>query len=277
VADGVACRVVGGFDESGNPDLQGCEPEEGAVAIPDPFLALDPYEPPVPRDPATNDVIYPAAITQEGGAPIPLEQGCPGSTTPARHETPDLCRFNSSYAGTTWRLYPGYYPGGLDFQAGTFYLEPGIYHIGGGGFNANGVGATIRSVSAGGTTLGGGVLIFNGHHEDNLEPDGDVTLNGGAAGVNLHPIEGTTWDGMVVYQDADICERVTLNGDSGTMEVRGTIYVPCGKVFVSGNGGNIVTDQIVADTFEMTGNIGTLKIEFDRDFLPSVRLAGLIE
>jgi Putative Flp pilus-assembly TadE/G-like len=276
VADGVACRVVGEFEQSGAHSEISCVPEEGAVAIPDPFLALDPYEPSIPRN-SSGDIVYPDPITPVGSTSLTVPTGCPGSTAPATHEAPGLCTFTASYAGTTWRLYPGYYPGGIDLKGGTFYLEPGIYHLAGGGFNANGTGVSVVTVEAGGTTWGGGVLLFNSQHEDGAAADGNITLNGSSSGVLLRPLQSGTWAGMVIYQQEGLCDRVTINGNGATIEVRGTIYVPCGKVLVNGNGGTIITDQVVADTFEMTGASGSVIVAFDREFLPGIRLAGLIE
>ena len=142
----------------------------------------------------------------------------------------------------------------------------------------NASGASLRSVDAGGTTLGGGVLIFNGRHP--TAAAGDVTLNGGSAGVNLMPMQSGTYSGMVIYQKGEpnpICQTVTLNGAASAMNVRGVIYVPCGLARFNGNGGSITTDQVVAQTFSLTGNGGSLRVMFDEDFLPSLRLAGLIE
>jgi hypothetical protein len=276
VADGVACGVSGEFRRAGSASSITCTPEDGAVAIPDPFLELNPYEPPIPRD-GSGTIVYPDPITAESTTTLLVPTGCPGSVTPATHDDPELCKFTSSYAGTSWRLHPGYYPGGLDLQAGTFYLEPGIYHLGGGGFNQNGTGASIMSVDAGGTTWGGGVLLFNASHEDGLEADGSITLNGSSSGALLRPLQTGTWSGMVVYQQEGLCDRVTINGNGATIEVRGTIYAPCAEVQANGNGGTIITDQVVADTFTMLGASGTVRIAFDREFLPGIRLAGLIE
>lgn len=274
VAEGVGCRVAGAFNQSGSAsNLDGCVPEEGAVVVPDPFLGLDPYEPPIPTD-GSGAIEYPTPPVDVSISGLDTPTGCPGSDTPATFDAPLLCRFTASYAGTTWRLYPGYYPGGLHLLAGTFYLEPGIYHMGGGGFQANGNGASVISVVAGTATPGGGVMIFNSNEPPT---EGDIRLTGGGSAVKLYPLESGTWAGIVVYQDADVCLDVILNGDSATMEVRGSIYVPCGTVSVSGNGGTIITDQIIADKFNMSGNIGTLNVAFDRDFLPAIRLAGLIE
>jgi hypothetical protein len=276
VADGVACRVVGGFAQKGvSSKLGDCKPEVGAVHVPDPFLGLEPYEP-SPTD-SSGQYLMPDPIEPLVAGTKGIPAGCPGSAKPATHEEPNICRFPNSndYKSTIWRMYPGYYPGGLHLLGGTFYLEPGIYFIGGGGFQANGQDATVMSVATGGTDFGGGVLIFNSTHP--TEKAGDVRLTGGNAGVRLLPLQTGTWSGMVIYQDVDVCLPVLLAGDASTMEVRGAIYVPCGTVTVLGNGGTIVTDQIVADKFMMSGNAGTLRVVFDGNNLPGVRLAGLIE
>ena len=274
-APDVACNVVGNFSAGGASDYN-CDVAEGppVVPIPDPFLGLDPYEPPIPTD-GSGAIAYPTPPVQEGGGAMDIPTGCPGSATPASEASPNLCRYTASYSGTTWRLYPGYYPGGLHLIGGSFYLEPGIYYVAGGGLLMNGGDASIMSVATGGTTVGGGILIYNGDHA--TEPDGDVQLTGGDSGVNLLPLGSGTYEGLVVYQDAQICLDVVLNGASSTMSVRGTIYVPCGNVSALGNGGTIITDQIVADTFSLSGNIGSLQVLYDDTYLPTVRLAGLIE
>jgi hypothetical protein len=271
VAPSVACNIVGGYQEGG-ASSNNCPINEGAVPIPDPFLGMIPYEPPIPAD-GSGTIIYPIPPVQVTGSPEDIPDGCPGSAAPATHASPDLCRFHVS--GTSWRLFPGYYPGGLHFQSGLFYLEPGIYYIGGGGLAMNATGASLRSVAPGGTTLGGGVLIYNGDHP--TEGEGDVTLNGGSAGVQLLPMQTGTYAGMAIYQDAAICETVTLNGSSSAMTVRGVIYVPCGLMRANGNGGTIVTDQIVSQTFQFNGAGGSLQVLFDDSFLPTLSLAGLIE
>ena len=264
VAPSVACNIVGGYSEGGSVS-NNCPVTEGVVAIPDPFLGMNPYEPPIPGAP--NPMI------QVSGPTRSIPNGCPGSASPATHAAPALCRLHLT--NTVWRLFPGYYPGGFSFQGGTYYLEPGIYYIGGGGLNMNSQGATLISVEPGGSTLGRGVLIYNGDHP--TAGAGDVTLNGSGAGVQLWPMATGTYAGIAIYQDADVCETVTLNGSSSAMIVRGVIYVPCGEMMANGSGGSITTDQIVAQIFKLTGNGGALNVLFDDAFLPSLRLAGLIE
>jgi hypothetical protein len=235
-------------------------------------------------DPPVID--YPDQPDQEGGTSKAIPAGCPGSATPATDAAPASCRFNGSYAGTTWRLHPGYYPGGINLEAGTFYLEPGIYHVAGGidpgggsgpvSFRIAGGTASATTVAIGQSTLGGGILIFNGEHAS--LPDGRIILQGGDAGVNLLPLhDGSLWDSMVVFQDRDVCVDMSIVGGSSSMQVRGVIYVPCGKVIAEGNGGTVETDQIIAYRFQMKGDIGSLTVNYDDAFLPDATYAGLVE
>jgi Flp pilus assembly protein TadG len=279
VAPGIGCNVVGSATVKPGSD---CRPANtGALAIPDPFLGL--AEPPVPTTPTPAmvrwDPIANAPFTPTTEPPT----GCPGSANPATPTAPQLCKFPASTAGETWRIYPGYYPGGLDLSGSgsnptMFLLEPGVYYIGGGGFN--GANSGMTSVDPGGLTLGGGVLIFNTTLPDGAGA-GPVILNGGTAGVNLYPLEGTgayaPFDRMVIYQDRDVDEDVVLNGGSTDMAVRGLIYAPAAEIRVNGSGATVTVDQIIASTFNINGGGGTISIEQDSDFLPELVLAGLVE
>jgi len=174
-----ACNVVGGIQDSGGGALN-CVQNEGVSAMADPLLGLpDPVIPPYPNPPV-----------QVGGTPHPygIPKGCQGTVDPnlsvpppatpvywypaATWDEPATCQFDSSYQSTTWRLYPGYYPGGLVLQGGTYYLEPGIYYLGGGGMRYGANGVVVRSVSSGGTALDFGVLFYNTEAQDDLnDPD----------------------------------------------------------------------------------------------------------
>jgi hypothetical protein len=241
---------------------------------------------------------YPGDVAKiSGNSGLNIPAGCPGSgAAEATATSPRTCAFNGSYAGSVWRLYPGYYPGGLDFGKGTFYLEPGIYYIGGGGFTAGGGGSTVdsivRSVDTGGTTPGGGILIYNTEdyvfHSECASGTGTaaqciaaVKLNGGTANVNLQPLnDGSMWDGMVIFQDRDLNvtgKDVQINGGSSTMEVAGTIYVPSGDVDVNGNAGTIILDQVIAWTFKINGNGGTIDVRYRSGVTAHVSGVGLVE
>jgi hypothetical protein len=271
----VSCNIAGGASIGGQANYN-CEMSEGVQPIPDPFADLP--EPSIPTSGDPPVITYPTPPLQEGGAAKGIPVGCPGSDDSATHEEPAICQFPGSYAGTTWRLYPGYYPGGIHLQAGDFYLEPGIYYVTGPeGVTIDGGGASVTSVATGGTTLGGGVLLFNGSNAAAAN-DGAISLKGGNAGVNLWPLDqGTQWDGIIIFQARDVCNDVTINGASSHMEVRGVIYVPCGTVVIEGNGGTITTDQIIAYRFHMKGNVGSLTVAYDEDFLPGHSVAGLVE
>ncbi|MGH2428017.1 MAG: pilus assembly protein TadG-related protein [Candidatus Limnocylindria bacterium] len=273
-APDVACNIAGGFSAGGAASYN-CEVNEGVQSIPDPLAGLS--EPPIPVDPDTSDIIYPTPPAQEGGASKDIPSGCPGSASPATEDAPALCQFPGSYAGTTWRLYPGYYPGGLHLEAGDFYLEPGIYYFAGGGITINGGGAGVISVDAGGTTLGGGVMLYNGDHA--TAADGAIYLAGGDAGVHLWPLNDADaeWNGIVIFQDREVCLDAKIVGASSSMTLRGTIYIPCGTLIAEGNGGTVTTDQIIAFRFQMKGNIGSLTVAYDESFLPPTTVAGLVE
>lgn len=281
-AAGAACNAVGGIQSSGGGALN-CTANEGAPAIPDPLSGL-------PAPPTGGS---PAAVTQEGGTTKTVPNGCPGSATPATAAAPATCQFPGSYAGTTWRFHPGYYPGGIKLQAGTFRFEPGIYFIGGGGFTITGSGATATSVAVGGTTLDYGVMIYNS--EDSTfsaqcaagtgtaaQCLGAVDLAGSGASVDFWPVNsGTTWDGIVIFQDRNLTltgDEVVINGSSSNTQVRGTIYVPTGDVKVNGSGGTVTVDQIIAFRFQINGAPGSqVNVLYDSDFLFGFTAQGLIQ
>jgi hypothetical protein len=276
-ASGSACNVHGGIQDGGGSGLLNCLAVTGAPIIPDPLEALpDVPMPALPQPP----------LELVGSKKIP--NACPGSAAPATLSAPAVCKFASSYDGTTWRIYPGLYPGGIDIQGGNFYFEPGIYWIGGGGVSVNGVGSLIESVDAGTTTVGGGILFYN--TEITGSPIGAINLNGASANMHLFPLDmpasqwESSWNGLIIYQDRDFDYGgptgydVTINGNTSVgMDVRGTIYVPSGQVRVNGDQGDIVMDQIIADSMLINGNIGDMLVLRDQDYIYQFTAAGLVE
>ena len=274
-ASGAACNVNGGIqNEGGDSSLLDCLAVSGAPVIPDPLASL----PDVPMPP------FPLAAEElVGNKRIP--NGCPGSSNPATLDSPATCQFPSNYAGTTWRLHPGVYPGGLKLQGGNFYLEPGVYWIGGGGLTLTGNGNLIQSVDAGTTVEGGGVLFYN-----TAIPGSDIgamNLNGASANMHLLPLDEprgswqSTWNGLLIYQDRDYGldgDDLTINGnDSVGMDVRGTIYLPDGDVKVNGNLGDLVMDQVISQTYDALGNGGDILDLRDQDYVYQFTAAGLVE
>jgi len=275
-AAGAACNVAGGIQDEGGDGLLNCNPVTGAPVIPDPLSGLPDVE--------SYNVSTPLApVELVGNRKIP--NGCPGSSSPATLADPATCQFPSNYSGTAWRLYPGQYPGGIKLQAGTFYLEPGIYWLGGGGLDITGNGTTTYSVDAGTTTYGGGVLFYNTELDNS--PLGPVTLNGASANLHLLPLDEpsssswATWNGLIIYQDRDFGlegDDLTINGnDSLGMDVRGTVYLPDGDVRINGDEGDIVMDQVISKTFTAMGNGGDILALRDTDYIYQFTAAGLVE
>jgi hypothetical protein len=281
-APGATCNAVGGITETKGPGSElDCVRVPDSYSYPDPLRGLS--APSVPGMPA--DMVEVSAT----GKNVP--DGCPGSgPKEATPTAPATCRFGGSYAGSIWRVFPGYYPGGLDFGKGTFLLEPGIYYMGGGGFRA--AGGAVRSVDAGTTSFGGGVLIYNSEaaafHADcaagiatGAKCLDAIVLNGGVAEVSLKPLSsGSAWDGIVIFQDRNLSlggDEVTINGGSSTMEVAGTIYVPSGDVKVNGSTGTLILDQVIASTYLIDGKGGTIDVRYRSGVTAKIRGAGLVE
>jgi hypothetical protein len=268
--DGGSCNVVGDIKDGGGQGGFFCVQNEGAPEIPDPLAGL-----PVPSVPA-----LPQPMVRIGTGGPSLPSGCPGSLAPATLASPHLCQLTSSYAGTTWRIYPGLYPGGLKLQGGTFYFEPGIYYIAGGGLDFTGTGTTTISVDAGSTTVGGGVMFYNTKLDNSAV--GPISLNGSSATIRLMPLDlGLQYDGLIIWQDRTIDingDDVTINGGSSEMQVRGTIYVPAGDVKVNGGSGTLIMDQIISNIYSVTGAPGSLiKVLKEEFFRFKLLAAGLVE
>lgn len=283
-AEGAVCNAVGGIHEHGNGDLT-CTQSENSYAISDPLKNLP--EPPVPA--------YPAAVVRVSGSGA-IPRGCPGSTQPSTETNVRGCTFNT--AGATWRIFPGFYPGGITVQKGTVWMEPGLYWIGGGGFRVQG--GTVWTVAAGGSIgadgagFGGGIMLYNSespmyHDQCAATPPtapanaclGPVHLNGSMAPVNLKPLaDGSLWDGLVVYQDRELSldgDEFVLNGADSPMEVAGTIYVPSGDVKVNGSASTLILDQVIASTYVINGSGGTIDVRYRSGVTARVSGLGLVE
>jgi hypothetical protein len=269
---GGACNVVGDIKDGGGQGVINCVQNEGAPIIEDPLRFLGQPAMPLPA-------LTPTQIA--GSKPIP--DGCPGGSGAGTVALPAVCQFTSSYAGEEWRLYPGLYPGGLKLQGGTFYLEPGIYWLGGGGLDITGTGAAAFSVLTGGTTgPDGGVLFYNS--ELPTAPAGPIILNGASANIQLYPLDEPTsnYEDILIWQDRAVnvpsIYDVTINGSTSDMVVRGTIYVPSGEVRVNGSSGKLTLDQVIANEFLVNGapdsDMGVLR---EKEFIVKLRATGLVE
>jgi hypothetical protein len=316
---GIGCNIVGGASFGGGVSHNDCRPppagalNTGVVALPDPYCPDGPSGPrpclglPTPIPPLPQPMQRWNPVTGLPWTPATTPpSGCPGSASPATAADPRLCQFGGSFAGQAWRLFPGYYPGGLDLGGSTtnpptYILEPGVYYVGDGGFRV--VNARMLSVNAcdfsdplmpvcedqtdypnvSGDLAGGGVLIVNSTHPSGATNPNKIVLQGGNSQVNLWPLVGADFpdyaefDRFVIYQDRAVTLDVEIHGGGSHSFVRGIIYAPTAHVLVRGNTGTLTVDQVIASTFEARGNGGTINVAYDEDFLPDFRFAGLVE
>lgn len=274
------CDVVGKVQVSGGATDQCASQPSGVTVFGDPLRELP--APPLPG--------APAAVVKISGGNKPIPSGCPGSSAPATAASPASCAFPASYSGYVFRLFPGFYPGGLNFAAGTFYLEPGIYWLGGGGYTQNGGGATVLSVATGGTTLGGGVLFYLSQDPDPTIQAACVSTPGGpgcfagwsmsgtAANLQLIGIQSGPYQNMVIFVDRSFATAsVTLNGASTNFSITGTIYAPSAFIKVNGNGATSLSAQIIAYDVQVNGNNGAINMPYSAGSFFHLKGIGLVQ
>ena len=285
IAPDATCRVVGDLQDQGSGSMT-CTVAEHSYALPDPLRNL-----PAPTKPALAPAMQ---FVGPGTAPAMPPKHCPGRTdADAPNEAnPSRCVLgapSSTYAGMSWILYPGLYPGGLAVNANTTaYLMPGIYWIGGGGVDVGGGGSIMTiateagaSTSTASATWGGGVMIYNSSLP--AEAGGDFILNSDAATMKLLPLNVATTDpdaiynSIVIFQDRALATPVTLNGSSSSTEVKGIIYAPAAQIKLNGNGGTLITDQIIANTYDIKGDEGTIKVMRETGIDAVITAAGLVD
>ena len=283
IADDATCRAVGEIVDEGSGSMT-CTPAENSFALPDPLRAL-----PEPAKP-----LLPTPAMQPVGHSSQIPAFCPGATPASKapsETTPKTCKIPSggSPANEAWILYPGLYPGGIEVDKNrTVYLMPGIYWIGGGGLIVKGD-SSIVTIGATGdanpivadATWGGGVLIYNSKLP--AMPGGEVHLNGGGATIKLKPFNVPVGDPLDIYndivffQDRTVTTPITLNGSDSDTEVEGVIYAPDAQVKLNGNNGTLITDQIIAGTYDINGDGGTIQVLANKGFDSELTAAGLVE
>jgi hypothetical protein len=84
------------------------------------------------------------------------------------------------------------------------------------------------------------------------------------------------YNDIVIFQDRTVIKPVTLNGSSSGVEVQGIIYVPGAQVKLNGNGGSLTVDQVIADTFDISGS-GSIKVLHGTGIDAVIVAAGLVE
>ena len=268
------CDTVGTYQVSGGGT--GCTVmSSGMQSSGDPLRELPP-----PTVPLTL-----GNFTKEPGEAKNIPGGCPNGALSSTVTTPSVCTFPSSFGGHSYRMWPGYYPGGLKLNAGTFYMEPGIYYIGGGGFAMGGNGATVLSVNTGTQTFGGGVLIYNGAFADpafcvggaGAGCVGAMTFNGSSSSSKLMPIQDTIYKNMLVFDARTTGGDITLNGSTTDLQLFGTIYAPKALITVNGSGATSLAVQLLCYDFKVTGSGGALTITYAGGNVFQLSGVGLVQ
>ena len=292
------CRSVGTIQDQGVGSMT-CTKDPLSFALPDPLASLPAPTKPALAAPMKEVDAGTGAVLTISNANVP--DNCPGKTSPPAkapsEASPATCILgNGSDAGRQFILYPGLYPGGLTVKgSGTaVFLTPGIYWIGGGGFS--GQSGTIRSVNSetdrtpatctvGATPPcinGGGVLIYNSKlSSSGAGAAGAISLDGNGIALNLQPYHypwGSTTIDLVIFQDRTVNLTVTLNGsNSAAGMVRGVVYVPLGQVKVNGSASTFSMDQVIADTFLINGNGGTVNVLRETGVDAIINDVGLVQ
>lgn len=278
-----SCDSVSGVvDQHGNFDC----PEPSPIQVSgDPLVGL--ATPPEPT-------ILGRVEVDAGSGSVPGNCPVAGSDLATFKANPQTCQFQGGGVNNTkYRLYPGYYPGGIvvNSETVTLYLEPGIYWIGGGGISMTK--GTLIAVDSGGTAFatdagGGGVLIYNSEDSlfsDQCEADpsynagcfGGLQFNGNTVSLQLRGIATTLWENMVIFQDRSNTNEIRVNGNGATTILVGTVYAANAEVWINGDGGSSVSAQVIAYNFTINGNGGTLLVDYNPDDLFQLEGVGLVE
>jgi Putative Flp pilus-assembly TadE/G-like len=278
----VYCRGVGPIQDQGSGSMGACIKAPNSFALPDPLRNL-----PAPTMPGVPTLLG------KVGHSLNAPPGCPTSSAPASATSPALCDLGgngSRYNGKAWVLYPGLYPGGISVTNDAIvYMMPGIYWIGGGGLNLQ-RGTIISVATAPATvasaTFGGGVMVYNSSLPSS--PGGPISQNATYANMQLKPLQATSpdpnaiYNNIVIFQDRtlDISgDDVTLNGSSSGTRVEGMVYLPIGDVKLNGNGRDdtLTIGQIIANTYLIDGNGGSITVTDDDLYEAIIIAAGLVE
>lgn len=262
-----SCNVHGSFvpnDWETNPAV-GCNVVVGADPISDPLASIDP-----PTTLTVSVALAPERIA--GAADVP--SGCPGIEGGATLTAPSLCKFqfnNTNKDTEFWYLRSGVYPGGLELNGGTYFLEPGVFFMGGGGLEVKGEASvyTVASKPVSVTPLPAvshGVLIYNSELPGTGPSGaaGDVRINGSGADIKVLEYQGPVedWRGLTLWQDKNVTDEMTINGSDSYLELAGTIYAPTAEVKVNGSSpdlcpgsveAQLIMDAIIAYEFHVTG------------------------
>ncbi len=241
-------RVVGGVNAPSNfhqfdPTVPGSPLRTGSLPVPDPFL----YLPPPTIGTGANPTVHPA-VSVSGNATVTLT--------------------------------PGIYPS-ISISSGTVVFQPGIYIIRGGDLKI-----TEQNVTAYGVMF---YVTGSDYDVSTGLPDsgdayatppaagnasfGDVSINAGLRFSGLNN-PSSPFNGMLFYQRRLNTKAFSIQGNSSSGNLAGTIYAKWAPMNISGQG--TYSAQLIVRNMALSGN-GTVAIDHSNQVLGRSNQIALVE
>ena len=85
------------------------------------------------------------------------------------------------------------------------------------------------------------------------------------------------YNDIAIFQDRTVSEPVTLNGSSSSTMAEGILYAPAAQIKLNGNGGTLILDQVIANTYDIKGDGGTIKVLHGKGVDAVITAAGLVD
>ncbi len=147
--------------------------------------------------------------------------------------TSGMTDFGAITGGGTY--FAGYYPGGINFNGGTAFLNPGVYYIGGSGIDLTGS-ALVR---------GNEIMLF-------LAPTATIRISGNSPGMDIGAPTSGTYKGVAIFYDRTNTTTCSISG-GGLFDVRGTMYMKSGHLEMDGDVDREI-GRIIFNSQQLRGN-----------------------
>ena len=165
--------------------------------------------------------------------------------------TPDSCTTQTQNISSNVTLSPGTFCGGVTITGGNVTLNPGVYIMDGGQFQASGNAA----ISGSGVTI---FLTGSGNNYANMQITGNATLNitpptsGATEGIGIFQDRNAPSPSCNLDSECPIQNQIAGNGAA----VTGVVYFPSQTLMWAGNGSTAAPQcsQIVALALKFAGN-----------------------
>jgi hypothetical protein len=173
-----------------------------------------------------NGSVQPTPVPNSPPIPDPLA-GVPEPTTAG------MTNYGSITGPGTYSA--GHYPGGINFNGGVAFLNPGIYYIGGPGIDLTGS-ALVQ---------GNGVMLF-------LAETSRIRTSGSGPGLDIGGPTSGTYAGICIFYDRDNTTTCSISG-GGVFDVRGTMYMKSGHLEMDGDVDRRI-GRIIFNSQQLRGN-----------------------